>query len=385
MPTRQKHPRLVVQHPAGVVCFLLLALGWFAGRLVQEPQWDDLRLLSRLSGYGAALCMLVPYAHVLRRLVLHRRLLASHRWLDAHIAASYLGFFLLLLHCRARAEAGLTLTLLVFVWLVMVSGGVGFYGQKLLYRLLPHLVPREYGLERLEPERALCLEAAHCVFAEQQIADWKKIPASEKADGGGLATALAKEAGSEEELTEAVSVAGKQNVARPDHVRNRVRCRALLGRALHRVLARPDLRLGGAAPAAASARDRRWQNRQRLRAGYPDLLRDVSQAVAEFCDDAIDKCLARPFTLWRWVRAGRESNRLYENHYRRALAVAADPKDRALVEEIWRLVETRRRLDFEYRLHALGRLWLLFHGPAALAMLVLLVEHVAMSMRFGGF
>src|SRR5262249_31071788 len=131
-----------------------------------------------------------------------------------------------------------------------------------------------------------------------------------------------------------------------------------------------------------TVRDRRSCNRELLRDTYPGLFRDMPLAVVEFCDEAIDKCLKRRFTLWRWMFTRKESGRLYEKRYKRALEVATEKADREFVDEIWRLVTKRRQLDLEYRLHALGRLWLLVHGPAALAMLVFLAEHVVMSMRF---
>jgi hypothetical protein len=159
----------------------------------------------------------------------------------------------------------------------------------------------------------------------------------------------------------------------------------LLGETLHRILAQRDLSLGGSRPEAATVRELRWSNRKRVCEHYPALLRDVSQAVAEFCDAAIDRHLARSFTFWRWPLVGKAWNRLYENRYKRALEVAYSSEDRQLVETIWQLALKRHQLDLEFRLHMLGRLWLLFHGPAALALLVLLIEHIGMSMRFGGF
>jgi hypothetical protein len=42
-------------------------------------------------------------------------------------------------------------------------------------------------------------------------------------------------------------------------------------------------------------------------------------------------------------------------------------------------------MNLEYRLHQIGRSWLLVHGPAAWALLVLMAEHVVMSVWYGGF
>jgi hypothetical protein len=52
---------------------------------------------------------------------------------------------------------------------------------------------------------------------------------------------------------------------------------------------------------------------------------------------------------------------------------------------LWRFVKERQQLDLEYGIHVLGRLWLLFHGPAAWALLVLMIEHIILSIRYGGF
>lgn len=527
MAFRALHPRLGIQRRAAILCFLVLALAWLSGRVLPEPVWQQARLLSRLCGYAALLAMLVPYVHVLRRFIRHRFVGASQRWLNWHIAAAYLGFFFLLLHCRARAEGGLTFALLLLVWSVMLSGVAGFYGQKLLYRLLPRLVPYEYGLERLEPERRHCLDEAYRLLAENQLTDWKAFPTDPAGNalarelscslielcetcqvqagpitrhaerrlvgqsgadllgadllekvieplalaaevlaagapsnstlpipqtqpaknmtwsqaeklidtdnkyarlkkikdlptwGAHLArivdseprqrelrnlsampvtrAAIIKVVGSSQELDEltasspllqeVVTKAGRREPERSDEWKKWVYCRVLLGQALYRA---PGERPSPAAESSAAAppmtlSELRWSNRLALRQAHPNLLRDVPQAIAEFCDTAIQKCLALPFTLRRWARTGKESQRLYENHYKRAFELAGTDADRQLLEDTWRLVEKRRLLDLEYRLHSLGRLWLLVHGPCALAMLILIIEHVAMSMRFGGF
>jgi hypothetical protein len=48
-------------------------------------------------------------------------------------------------------------------------------------------------------------------------------------------------------------------------------------------------------------------------------------------------------------------------------------------------MEERQRLEVEHRLHCLGRLWLLFHGPAALLLLGAIVLHIWHSIEMGGF
>ena len=49
------------------------------------------------------------------------------------------------------------------------------------------------------------------------------------------------------------------------------------------------------------------------------------------------------------------------------------------------LVEIRRQMDVEAWLHRLGRTWLVIHGPASWALIVLVVVHVWLSVRYGGY
>src|SRR5262249_55616091 len=148
----------------GLLAFVALAGCW--GLVWALGAWSDplprsFPTLSRLSGYLAAVCLCIPYLHCLRRLSrAHRGWpawfwgMSMSTWLRGHILCAYLGFAFLLLHCWARAGTPLTFWLLGSVWLVMVSGVVGYYGQRFLYRILPAVVPSEKGLERLEAERA---------------------------------------------------------------------------------------------------------------------------------------------------------------------------------------------------------------------------------------
>src|SRR5262249_54049389 len=131
------------------------------------------RVAARWCGYLGALAMLVPYLHVLRRCFRHRRLGATRIWLACHVGAAYAAFFFVLVHARGRANGPLTLTLLVLAWVVMVSGVVGYYGQKLLYALMPRMIRREYGLERIEHQRGRLLDRARALVADQYVSDWR--------------------------------------------------------------------------------------------------------------------------------------------------------------------------------------------------------------------
>lgn len=266
--------------PRSIGVFGALALAWIV--IATGPDWDTLplRAAARLAGYVAFAAMLVPYLHILRRSMRGRRGRPMTAWLRWHIAAAYLAFFMVLIHSRGRSNGSLTLALVWLTWIVMVSGVVGYYGQKLLYLLLPRMLEQEFGLERLEPQRALLLQTA-------------------------------------EELVKKKEMQGSAEV------------------------------------------------------------------IQTFCA-ALQGTLTRPLTFWEWIwrRAGDDG--LSENWHERAL-VYADDKQKGILNDLWTLVQARRTLDLEYRLHQLGRLWLLVHGPAAWALLVLMSEHAVSSMWYGGF
>src|SRR5262249_23627974 len=67
----------------------------------------------------------------------------------------------------------LTQLIVALLWLVMLSGAVGFYGQKLLYWALPRLLRREYGRERLAFQRDLFLHSGQARCADLLVRDWK--------------------------------------------------------------------------------------------------------------------------------------------------------------------------------------------------------------------
>ena len=97
----------------------------------------------------------------------------------------------------------------------------------------------------------------------------------------------------------------------------------------------------------------------------------------------------KDFSPHRFWRLGRRRSEEFgavveERDFTQALLLAPDAQ-RPIVEAIWQLVEARRRLNYEYRYHQLGRIWLLFHGPAAWVLLILMLEHVWKSWRYGGF
>jgi hypothetical protein len=271
--------------PKGIICFLILVVLWIFWAFLPDLDYWPLRAVARLSGYFALVGMVVPYWHIVQRVLRSQPTRRMSYWLRWHIAASYVGFAFLLIHSHARASSPLTLALLWLTWTVMISGVVGFYGQKLLYTLLGRMrgVPEEYGLERLEPERQSILDSAKKEIARKEMA---------------------------------------------------------------------------AAPAV----------------------------VQEFMRRTVEGFLERPYFFWRLRRRSLEevAPEVEERDYNHALLLASDAQ-RPVVESLWELAEARRRLNYEYRFHQLGRLWLLFHGPAAWVLLVLMLEHVWKSWRYGGF
>lgn len=280
--TQKRPPRRDVLHAWSIGVFLALALAWAVVALAADWHEARLRHVARLAGYVAVIAMLVPYVHIVRRMFRYRHGRAMTSWLRLHIVAAYVAFAGVLVHCQGRASTTLTLLLVWLTWIVMLSGVIGFYGQKLLYLLMPRMVPDEVGLERLEPERQLLLTTAQELMKKKEMQ------------------------------------------------------------------------------------------------GTPEV-------IQRFCDAVLHKSLPAPLSLRDWL-LGRQTGdeALSENWYQRA-ASFADEKQRGILQTLWELVQRRRRLDLEYRLHQVGRLWLVIHGPAAWALLVLMIEHVVMSWWYGGF
>ena len=158
--------------PRGIVCFLALTALWVLWGFFPDNDHWLVRAVARLAGYAAFAFMLVPYWHIAQRALRSQPSRRMSYWLRWHIAASYIGFGFLLVHCHGRASSPLTLALLCLCWVVMLSGVAGFYGQKVLYGMLPNLtgIPTEYGLERLEPERLRMFELASEAAAKKEMA-----------------------------------------------------------------------------------------------------------------------------------------------------------------------------------------------------------------------
>ncbi len=277
--TSKGEPRFDLLQPASAVLFAVLVAA--AVVIACAPDWDGFapRAAARLAGYVAFVAMLVPYLHILRRCFRYRAAGQMTFWLRLHVGAAYLAFIMVIVHSRGRADGALTLVLLWLTWIVMVSGVVGYFGQKLLYHLLPSIVPREFGPERLDAQRLHMLDAAEAELKKKEV-------------------------------------------------------------------------------------------------------QAADPVVREFCTAARDG-LAPPYSWRGWLRRG-GPDILSGNGYQRARSFAGD-KQRDVVDRLWAYVELRRSMDREYGLHQLGRSWLLVHGPAAWALLILMIEHVVTSWLYGGF
>jgi hypothetical protein len=279
--TQKSRARFDLLAPGSIVVFFALVALWIG--IAMAPDWDGFapRAVARLAGYGSFVAMLVPYVHIVRRAFRYRPGRPMRFWLRLHIGASYLAFALVLVHSRGRANGAITLALVWLTWTVVLSGVVGYYGQKLLYFLLPRLVAREVGMERLGPERDSLLAAA------QELNKKKEV-------------------------------------------------------------------------------------------------QQAPEVIRTFCEAAVRDCLAPAYSVVGWLRGRRGSAFLSRNGYERAHRFG-DVQQQEIVTRIWNFVEARRAMDLEYRLHQLGRSWLLIHGPAAWALLVLMIEHAVMSIWYGGF
>ena len=174
--TVEKPGRLDPLSSWSIVAFAALTILWFVFRTLPEPAPRWFRAYSRLSAYGAAGLMLVPYLHILRRGFRYRYWGRTATWMRWHILAAYLGFGLAIIHSRARSNNELTFAIQVALWAVIVSGVIGFYGQKLVYRLMSLIVDDELGLERLGPEREQLIERAVKLAATLPVLEAEDVP-----------------------------------------------------------------------------------------------------------------------------------------------------------------------------------------------------------------
>jgi hypothetical protein len=406
-----------------IVAFAALAILWFVFRTLPEPAPRWFRAHSRLCAYGAAGLMLVPYLHILRRAFRYRHWGRTATWMRWHILAAYLGFGLAIIHSRARSNNELTLAIQVALWAVIVSGVIGFYGQKLVYRIMSLIVDEEVGLERLGPEReqlierAVKLGATLPVLEAEDVRDWPGLRDRLGVLCGAWNTELTPpavtspsqpepQASSEPDPRQALRDAVNSVLRalapqkRPDPEKEK----DTILNAVNRLMREEGFfglnNPGGLTPP-------RWlegvfskspASRATVEATVSNhwllgelMTRDVllpaaarTDAVAGFFERVLSESLRPALAPWGWLFSGRAHTPIPENHYLRAHKMCGTAQ-REKLEEVWGLVEIRRQLDVEAWLHRLGRTWLLIHGPASWALLLLVLVHVWLSVRYGGY
>jgi hypothetical protein len=376
--------------------FVLLSSAWWIVRTLPEPSPGDFIRYYRPIGYLAALAISVPYIHIARRLFRYRRgPLPMSTWMRLHIACSYGAFLAVLLHSHARSGSAITLALLALTWIVMVSGVIGFCGQKLIYRLMPLMVDREFGLERLGPE---CEELRR--RAEERVTAYPVIGSGDVRDWPGVCERLCDESSSFGSAilarlpTRTRAMVGKISANGPDE-EQKVEILA----AMNELLDQEDLfevsdnstvheESAADSPAhpAVNASSTRLCNHRRVVHLLGDRIVDRSsrtEATERFFQAVLESRLRVPLGL-RLRMTGRASGDVASRNLFLRVKAMAEPDQSQILQEVWDAAEIRRQMDVEFWLHWLGRLWLLIHGPAAYLLAFFTALHIWGSIFYGG-
>jgi hypothetical protein len=430
-------------HPRWAAGFALLAVLWLVHWYLPVPDAPIYRRFTRIAGYLATLAMLVPYLHILRRFFRYRYWGHMSRWLQWHAGTAYLAFLLTLLHCRGRANGTLTIGIVIFLWIVMLSGVLGFFGLKALYRLMTLAVKRELGLERLEAERSRLADRAGLLIddyslfaaAPTKLSDGTILPSDVRnwvdlvALVSDAKTPLGKVVaptitGNDKKVFEALRKDPDDEVAQADLVamlngvivagkgrqvkftRDCLPESAAIGGELENLLRDMDRE--------RTPPEQKRQNRLFIEALAPEIFEPsprLEEAVERFFAAAGTYYLRpgfggtsgldwlRAFTGqlsavraggavrpagWRWMFSRAALDRAAGGYWQRAREVASG-RQRAIVDELWTMMDSRRQMNVEYWFHRTARLWLLVHGPAAAALFVLIALHIGTSIWYGGF
>jgi hypothetical protein len=430
-------------HARWAIVFGVMAVLWFVHWYLPVPEAPAYRRFTRIAGYLATLAMLVPYVHILRRFFRYRYWGHMDTWLQWHAGAAYLAFFLTLLHCRGRASTTLDLLIVVTLWAVMVSGVFGFFGLKLLYRLMTLTVKRELGLERLEAERARLADRAVLLIDDYsllaasptKLSDGTILP-SDVRDWPGLVAAVSDAktplgkmvaptiTGNDKKCFEAlrkdpddeaaqselvgmlngVIVSGKgrqvkftkeslpenaiivpelENILK-DLDRERTpaeqkRVNRLFIEALAPGMFEPSPRLEEAVERFFAAAGANYLRPAFASASALDWLRALTGQLS-----AVRAGGASRPAGWRWMFSRAALDRAAGGYWQRAREVASG-RQRAIVDELWTMMDSRRQMNVEFWFHRFARLWLLIHGPAAAALFVLIAIHIVTSIWYGGY
>jgi len=354
-------------------------------------------------GYLALLAMLVPYLYVWRRLYLFRyfgNMTTLIRW---HIGTAYLAVALTLVHCRGRLFGDtLTTWAVVAFAAVVLSGVIGYFAQKAVYRIMSLVIKRELGRADLTKRRGELLRNStglvenYSLLVAQDILDWHAFCSMLLQERTLLNLRIFEHKTFSRNSKEVIEAIRKSPVTSPDQVRSALD-------ALNQQLWRQNLfqtantrglkicdelsALLGRRPQELLPREVERRNRLILEAACPDLIKlsqPPPQTVTRFFKEEVLTYLNQPVPSWRWLFTQAALEPVPRNHYLRILALT--PKDQAgVIDQLWASVEERRQIDLEYWFHRLARVWLLVHGPVSAALLVLVVFHVYSSIYYGGF
>jgi hypothetical protein len=430
----------------GLPLFLLLFALWVLYPFLAPKAALELAPATvRSLGWCAAVALALPYCHIAgRRFLRHRRallgvpLLSQAFWLGVHLVFAYLAFLLTLFHSRGHGGTWLTWWILLLFWAVMLTGVIGYWGEKLIYRILIFTTEPEYGRGRLRTKERLRLKRRshrlieeYWKLTEYDVQDWrafcctlldeKSLPYQvvyEPLNGSGLivfdairAMRLAAQvegsdlspgqmnpiigalnqfitwkrcdlgtdlkAPTEKEMKEAKG-AKKAELDRRAQLASRAedlrktdeRARSLLERA--NKLGLED--------------DRGLRNRLVLEAICPQILacEKPSEVLVTFYQESVEPYLEPERVSWRWLftPAAREP---IPNNVARHIRALVPPRQGRVVDQLLRWVERRRQLNVEAWLDRLATVWLSVHAVSAAALLVLVVDHILGSIRFGGF
>jgi hypothetical protein len=320
-----------------------------------------------------------------------------------HLGAAYLAFFLTLLHSRAHANSALTFVILVLAWTVMVSGVVGFFGMRACYRLLALMVEREVGLERLAQEREHLSERSQSMVRHysllqiEDVQDWLGFSSKLLQPKTTLNTKLGERLGKPvktviEDAQRTGSFLSPQLRAEVvEKVNEQLTRSDFCGAKDFESLNASPQRLAKevtywAAHEPKSEHETERRNRVFLEALCPSEIAESSalpEAVERFFEEAAIY-LQTGYPSWTWLFSSEALEPVSRNHYLRVRELASAEQCQ-LIDEVWGFVQRRRELDIEYWFHRLARVWLLVHGPAAWALLVLVLAHALSSVYYGGF
>lgn len=113
----------------------------------------------------------------------------------------------------------------------------------------------------------------------------------------------------------------------------------------------------------------------------------VEELVVEAADKSASDSLARSYTetlAWFFRRPrflashffGFQSGAAYIRREITAIGRYLDDEERVYLKQISELAQHKNRVDFAYSINGLAKIWLLFHVPLAVGVLVLMVWHI---------